>query len=332
MATPLLALTVGDPAGIGPEIVLGALQHAEVRSAARLLVIGPGRLRPTDVPAVSQAEAADLRLQLPDGAAVWIESEAPEHWELGRVQRACGQAAHAALRIGHELAFADVVDALVTAPVSKEALHLAGVHVEGQTELLGRWCEVNDHQMLAIAGQLRILLLTRHLPLRLALRKLDGGEVLRHLKMLDKGLRELGFESPRLGLAGLNPHAGEGGVLGREEIEILEPAKQKAIEAGLDVTGPISPDTVFAQAVGGRFDGVLALYHDQAFIPIKLLGEGRAMTLLLGFPYLRLSPAHGTGFDIVGRSLARHDDLRATIIQAAEWGAARRRSRSLAHK
>jgi len=137
-------------------------------------------------------------------------------------------------------------------------------------------------------------------------------------------LRGLGFESPRLALAGLNPHAGEHSLLGREEAEVLEPAIARARSEGIDARGPISPDSVFAAAAKGEFDGVLALYHDQAFIPIKLLGEGRAMTVILGLPYLRLSPAHGVAFDIAGSGTARCADLALTILQAAEW--AKRRS------
>ncbi len=330
--TALIALTLGDPAGIGPEIALRVLDLPELRGAMGLVVIGPANFRPASIRSISREQTSNLRAELSAGDAVWIESAAPDSWEQGRVQAACGEAALAALRIGHELAIADEVDALVTSPVSKEALHLAGVHVEGQTELLGRWCGVDDHQMLAIAGQLRVLLLTRHLPLKVALQRIDGDEILRHLHMLNDGLCRLGFEKPRLGLAGLNPHAGEGGVLGREEIEILGPACRRAQEEGVDVSGPISPDAIFAQAAAGDYDGVLALYHDQAFIPIKLLGEGKGMTLLFGLPYLRLSPAHGTGFDIVGTGKARHEDLKVTLLQAAEWALARRRSRLLSQE
>lgn len=330
MATrALLALTLGDPAGIGPEIALRVLEDRELRSSMALVVIGPARFRPQEIECVAREDASSLCARLQNGEAVWIESAAPADWELGRVQAVCGEAALAALRIGHELAIAEDVDALVTGPVSKEALHEAGVHVEGQTELLGQWCGVDNHQMLAIAGKLRVLLLTRHLPIKLALQQIEEGEVLRHLHLLNDGLTQLGIENPRLGLAGLNPHAGEGGVLGREEVEILAPACRRAQEEGIDVTGPVSPDAIFSKAAAGEYDGVLALYHDQAFIPIKLLGEGKGMTLLLGLPYLRLSPAHGTGFDIVGTGRARHEDLGVTLLQAAKWATARRRSQLL---
>ena len=321
---PLIALTLGDPAGIGPEICLDVLERADLRAACRPILIGPGALRPPSIPIVDAAGAAGLRAELGAGGAAWIETESPDAWRLGQVQESCGRAALAALRTGHELALAQHVDALVTAPVCKEALHLAGERVEGQTELLGNWCGVQGHQMLAIAGQLRVLLLTRHMPLREALDSIEPERVLRHLRLLHEGLEGLGFDAPRLALAGLNPHAGEHGLLGSEEVELLEPAVREARARGLDVSGPISPDAVFARAAAGEFDGVLALYHDQAFIPIKLLGEGQGMTVILGLPYLRLSPAHGVAFDLAGTGRARSLDLAVTILQAARWAGRRR--------
>ena len=179
--------------------------------------------------------------------------------------------------------------------------------------------------MLAVEGELRVLLLTWHLPLREALEAIDEERVIRHLHLLSDGLRGLGFASPKVALAGLNPHAGERGILGREELEILAPAVREARGEGVDVTGPISPDAVFAAAAKGEFDGVLALYHDQAFIPVKLLGEGRGMTVLFGLPYLRMSPAHGVAFDLVGQGIARHEDLVQTLLQAAAWALVRER-------
>ncbi len=327
-STSLLALTLGDPAGIGPEVCLRALAEPEVRGAARLVLLGPAELRPAEVPLARLEDAASWRGELADGAALWVVTEGPGEFTPGRVQACCGRAALAALRVGHELAHAGHVDALVTAPVSKEALHLAGEPVEGQTELLGRWCGVDDHQMLAIAGELRVLLLTRHMPLREAIDQVSEERVVRHLRMLGAGLEELGFASPRLALAGLNPHAGEDGLLGAEDGEVLAPAVARARELGLDVTGPVSPDAVFAAAAKGEYDGVLALYHDQAFIPIKLLGEGCGFTVLLGLPYLRISPAHGTAFELVGTGRARHSDLVHALLEAARMSAAQRALRA----
>jgi 4-hydroxythreonine-4-phosphate dehydrogenase len=310
---PRLALTLGDPAGIGPEVGLRCLADARVRAAARLVAVGPGRLRPDHVPLVSAENVAEA----PDLA--WIDSGGPGSWEMGRVQARCGRAALDALRAGHELALAGRVDALVTAPVSKQALHAAGERCEGQSELLGRWCGVERFEMVAVAGALRVMLLTRHMPLREALERVTTERVLDHLRLFDEALRAWGFACPRLALAGLNPHAGERGLLGREEAERLEPAVEAARAEGLDVRGPLSPDAVFLAAWQGAHDGVLALYHDQAFIPVKLVAAGTGLTVLAGLPYLRVSPAHGTAFDIAGRGLASPENLALALLQAASW-------------
>ena len=272
---PQVGLTLGDPAGIGPEVALAALRSGRVRVAVRLVLIGPGSLRPDDVPL---AESVDPHAP----GDLWIDTGGPRSFELGRPQASCGRAALDALRRGADLAQAGRVRALVTAPVSKQALHLAGARVEGQTELLGRWAGVSRMQMVAVRGELRVMLLTRHLPLREALDAIVPERVLDHLRLFDESLRAWGFGTPRLALAGLNPHAGEGGLLGDEELERLVPALDRARRLGLAVEGPVSPDAVFKRALDGEFDGVLALYHDQAFIPIKLAGAQEAFTVLAG--------------------------------------------------
>ena len=309
---PTLAVPVGDPAGIGPEVVTAALTKIEVRAAARILAIGPGSLRPESVPLVVDPEEAGRH------PSAWLATEGPEEWNMGEASAACGSAALAALRAGHELALAGIVEGMVPGPVSKEAFHLAGEQVEGQTELLARWCEVERCGMLAMSGDLRVLLLSRHLPLREAIASITRTGVLDHLHLLDSTLRELGVESPRLAIPGLNPHAGEAGLLGEEERDLLEPAAAVAREHGLDVAGPISPDVVFRDAAAGKYDGVLALYHDQAFLPIKILGATQGHTLAAGLPYLRMSPIHGTAFDIAGKGVASCENLVSTIRCAAE--------------
>ncbi len=314
---PLLALTAGDPAGIGPEIVATVLADAELARRVRLLALGPAACRPAGVPAL--APEADPRTL---SAHAWRTTSTEHDWELGRPQAAAGRAALASLRLGHELALARRVDALVCAPVSKEALHLAGERVEGQTELLGRWANAPGVQMLGLAHALRVLLLTRHVPLRTALESVTTERVLAHLVLLDRGLRQLGFAAPRLALAGLNPHAGEHGLLGIEDDERLAPAVAEARARGLDVTGPLSPDTVFLRAARGEFTGVLALYHDQAFIPLKLHAPSEGLTVLLGLPYLRVSPAHGTAFDLAGSGRADPTNLRVALEAAARFAPA----------
>jgi len=309
---PRLALTVGDPAGIGPEIVATALADEELSRVLSLVVVGPLALKPDELALYGEQE--------PDAHA-WRVTDGPETWDMGKVQPSCGRAALEALRVGADLAQSGRVTALVTAPVSKEALHLAGEAVEGQTELLVRWSGAQRCQMLAVAEPLRVLLLSRHLPLREAIANIDGKSIVQHLELLDETLRALGLaERPRLALPGLNPHAGESGLLGSEETDVLEPAVREACARGLDVTGPRSPDTVFLEALNGRWDGVLALYHDQAFLPLKLTGGDRGLTLIAGLPYLRLSPVHGTAFDIAGTGRASAGNLLSVLRQAAVWG------------
>jgi 4-hydroxythreonine-4-phosphate dehydrogenase len=319
---PLIALTAGDPAGIGPEIVRAVLADPALFEHLRLLAIGPAAERPASV--ARYDPGTDPRRI---ARAAWLESAAPEPYELGRPQRGAARAALAALRAGHELAYAHAVDALVCAPVSKEALHLAGERVEGQTELLGRWSGV-DAQMLGIARELRVLLLTRHVPLAAALAAVEEERVLEHLQLFDRGLRQLGNAAPRLALAGLNPHAGENGLLGDEEERVLAPAVRAARLRGIDVTGPLPPDSVFLRAAGGEFDGVLALYHDQAFIPLKLHAPREGLTVLLGLPYLRVSPAHGTAFDIAGTGCADPGNLVVALRAAARYAPCYGRSTS----
>lgn len=313
---PRIALTVGDPAGIGPEIALAAARDERVRAVCRLAILGPAKIRP---PAMAHADA-DGRALMSD-EHVWIDTPCAPEWEMGRVQRECGRAAIEALRAGHEMALSRVVAALVTGPVNKAALHLAGERVEGQTELLARWCGVTRFEMLAVAGRLRVMLLTRHMPLAKAIASITSERVLDRLRLFDETLKRFGFARPRLALAGLNPHAGEGGLLGSEDGELLRPAVDAARADGIFVDGPMSPDTVFLQAARGEFDGVLALYHDQAFIPVKLLSNDGGITVIAGLPYLRISPVHGTAFDIAGRGLASPENLIAALLHAASWTA-----------
>jgi 4-hydroxythreonine-4-phosphate dehydrogenase len=313
---PLIGLTLGDPAGIGPEVALAAMRDADVRREMRLLLIGPGALRPRDL-SQFDGEFAEV-----DGA-VYLATPGPEKWDLGRVQAECGRAALEALRAGVELAKAKRIDALVTGPVSKAALHAAGEKVEGQTELLGRWDGTDRFEMVAIAGRMRVMLLTRHMPLAAAIASVTPERVLDHLALLDETLRKWGFREPRIALAGLNPHAGEQGQLGREELDLLAPALERARARGISAAGPISPDSVFLQASQGAFDAVLALYHDQAFIPVKLAAPQSGLTVIAGLSFLRISAAHGTAFDIAGKGLASPRNTIVALRQAAAWSTGR---------
>jgi 4-hydroxythreonine-4-phosphate dehydrogenase len=321
---PRLALTVGDPAGIGPEIVAKALLDPRSTAACDLVAIGPANARPTHV---QQWNPGDRLTLTTFRGALWHTTPS-EKVEVGRVSRAGGAAALAALKAATDLCLADLLDGMVNGPVSKEAMHLAGEQVEGQSELLGRWAKAPRMQMLAVAGNIRVLLLSRHMSLRAALELVTTQRVHEHLQVLHDGLLELGLARPKLALAGLNPHAGENGLLGSEDGEILVPAVERARKDGLDVHGPVSPDSVFVQAAQRKYDGVLALYHDQAFIPVKLHAPTTGLTVLVGMPFLRVSPAHGTAMDIAGRNKASAENLLVAIEQAAEWAMLRRNARA----
>ncbi len=314
-ALPLIGLCVGDPAGIGPEIALAALTDAEVRGRARLVVFGPAALRPPDIELVRRVE----RTQKLERA--WFETAGPESWDMGRAQAACGGAAIAALYTAHVAAMRGDIDALVTAPVSKQALHLAGERVEGQTELLARWSKLapDAFEMVALARALRVMLLTRHMPLRDALHLVEPERIAQRLELFGRTLVDWGIPTPRLAVAGFNPHAGESGILGSEDDELVRPGVERARRAGWNAVGPIAPDSVFLEAAQGRYDGVLALYHDQGFIPAKLHAPGQGLTVIAGLPYLRFSPAHGTAFDIAGSGRARPDNLIAALLEASAW-------------
>lgn len=331
---PKLALTLGDPAGIGPEIVAAALRDPRVEQACELVLIGPDYLRaevtggvPVEYRAIDIHDGVTADGGTADDGPLtelpFAFDQPLERVPLGRASVDGGRAALAALRRGHELALAGEVDALVTAPVCKEAMHLAGERVEGQTQLLARWAGAVDCQMMAIAGQLRCLIATRHMPLVDAIGSLTPELIEARLRLLHSSLVELGFPQPHLALAGLNPHASEGGLFGDEEERILQPALDAVRADGLRVTGPEPPDTLFGRALAGHFDAVLALYHDQGFIPVKLAAPQSALTLLLGMPYLRISPAHGTAFDIAGKGLADPENQIGALLAAAEFARAR---------
>lgn len=313
---PLLALTLGDPAGIGPEIAAKALASPGLLDKLRVVVLGPESARPDGLEDAPQdpGDWGELR-----GASFLATAEVDGDFVIGEAQANCGAAALAALRAGTDLALAGAIDGLVTGPVCKEALHLAGEKVEGQTELLARWADCTRYEMIGVAGRVRVMLLTRHMPLRQAIERLDGEAIGGHLDLFSETLRGLGIAAPRLAVAGLNPHAGEGGLLGTEDGAIVAPAVEAARGRGIDATGPRSPDTVFLEASEGRWDGVLALYHDQAFIPLKLLSKGKGVTLIAGLPFLRVSPVHGTAFDIAGRGQADEGNLVEALFQAARW-------------
>jgi 4-hydroxythreonine-4-phosphate dehydrogenase len=212
-----------------------------------------------------------------------------------------------------ELVQAGAYDGLVTAPLNKEAIRLAGFSWPGHTELLADLARVADVRMLLVTDRLRVVHVTTHRSLRGAIEAATRDRVLRTIELGAEGMRRLGVERPRVAVAGLNPHAGEGGLFGDEELREIGPAVAVARSAGIDATGPLPPDTVFWRASGGEFDLVVAMYHDQGHIPVKLSGFDEGVNVTLGLPFPRASVDHGTAFDIAGQGVARWQSMAAAI-------------------
>jgi len=315
-----LALTMGDPAGIGPEIVLKAL--AAMPSAARPLVVGdPGWLAGVAaklgaIPPVRAVTAPDARP--PADSVDVLATEVPVVGvRRGEISAAAGRTAYTCVRRAVALALAGAVDGVVTAPVHKEALAAAGVPFPGHTEMLAHHAGVDEVAMMLATPELKVVLVTIHEPLATAIARLDGAMQRRAVRFAAMGARAFGVAAPRIAVAGLNPHAGEGGRFGREEIDVIAPAVAAARADGFDVTGPLPADSVFRLARTGRFDVVVAQYHDQGLIPIKLGGLADGVNVTLGLPFVRTSPDHGTAFDIAAELTADPASLATAIATAA---------------
>ncbi len=307
-------MTLGDPAGIGPEVTRAALATAvtcePLSSTSRFVIFGPDNL--------TRPMAVEL------GPAVTAIGQASFSGSVGQPSAESGRAALAALDAAIEQAQRGEVDALVTAPISKEALALAGSTARGHTEILEERLGRGRAAMAFFAERLRVVLVTQHVPLRDVPKLLSEERVVDTARLFRDALVELlGIAEPRLALCGCNPHAGEAGLLGDEEEQVLAPAAARARDGGIDLTGPYASDSLFQRALAGAFDGVVALYHDQGLIPIKMLGTGAATHVTLGLSVPRTSPEHGTAFDIAGRGTARPDGMLAAIRLAARFARTR---------
>ncbi len=328
-----LAITMGDPAGIGPEVTVKALRRllGEEEPACDLRVVGDRSLL------AHAAERFAPDLGLADVEVLDLDNVNLKRLAHGVVSSMAGQAAYSAVIRAAQLALDGQVDAMVTGPINKEALQVAGYEAIGHTELLSELCGVSEDQiatMLVTSGPpqpkpegeqeeaerplpLRVVHVTRHVPLRSVANLITRNRVLRTIRAADAGLRQMGFDQPRLGVAGLNPHKGEGGLLGREEIDEIEPAVQTAQADGIHVIGPISADSIFFRAIRGEFDCVVAMYHDQGHIPIKTYGFEASVTVTLGLPIVRTSVDHGTAFDIAWQGIADPTSMVEAVRLAA---------------
>ena len=318
-ALPAIAVTMGDPAGVGPEVIVKALADPEIAALARWIVVGDR--------AVLAAAEALTGLELPEARIVEPHGPLPDgrgsegsgsegRASVGRIDAACGRAALAYIREAVRLCLAGEAAAMVTAPVSKEAIAQSGERFTGHTEFIAEMCGVAQPRMMLASDRLRVIHVTTHIPLREAC-QLDTASILRTIELGHAAMLRLGFTEPRIAVCGLNPHAGEHGLFGDEEGRFIVPAIAQAQCKGIGCEGPLPPDTVFWKALRGAYDLVVALYHDQGHIPMKLVDFEHAVNVTLGLPIIRTSVDHGTAFDIAGKNLADPGSMKAALRMAA---------------
>ncbi len=320
---PFLAITMGDPAGIGPEVALRALAIlTRRRFPASFLLVGSYRHFSLVARKLSLSLALNpiqdrFHLDPPRKGLPVLDLGGPSSMAVGKVSASCGEAAVRYVQVAGLMAREGVVDAIVTAPLHKEAIHRAGYDFPGHTELLARLAGVRKYAMMMAGGPFKIVLLSIHVSLKQALREVTRENILEKLDLTRNSLMDrFGIRRPRIAVAGLNPHAGEEGAFGMEEIRVIRPAVKEARKRGWNVTGPYPSDTLYYQASLGKFDAVLALYHDQGLIPFKLAAFNMGVNVTLGLPFVRTSPDHGTAFDIAGRGAADPSSMVCAIETA----------------
>ena len=319
---PALGITTGDPAGVGPEISLLAVSEPSARQSARLYLYGDSVLLrersaslglPFDFPSLTPESLLAGR-DLPGCAVVHVPARVGEI-RAGSGSRASGEAAARNIIECARACMSGRLDAMVTAPLSKKHLNEAGFHYPGHTEFLADLGGSHEVAMAFLTERLKVVLATIHVPLRAVVDMITPENVLAKLAIILREFPRLGLPCRRVAVAGLNPHAGEEGLLGTEEIETIRPALDRArdLYRGVDIAGPLPADTLFYRAAQGEFDVVLALYHDQGLGPIKLMGFGEAVNVTLGLPFVRTSVDHGTAFDIAGKGVARPESMASAI-------------------
>ncbi|MCP3902644.1 MAG: 4-hydroxythreonine-4-phosphate dehydrogenase PdxA [Planctomycetes bacterium] len=328
---PTIGITIGDPAGIGPEVVIRALSDPAIRRLGRFVIYGLNEILTYEADR-QEVEPFWHRVQHDTeraGRAITepvVVLDFDEFDGLLRAQRQPSRAGGLASKAFVEEAIADAmrpaegprhIDAIVTGPVSKTSWSMAGFRWPGHTELLAHRTKARRHVMMFESPRLRVALATTHLALMDLRNVLTIGRVFDPIDLGHQACLDLGIERPRIAVTGLNPHAGENGRFGDEEMRIIKPAIDVAAGAGMNVTGPLPADTLFAAAAGGRYDLVVAMYHDQGLIPVKLLGCGESVNWTLGLPIVRTSPDHGTAFDIAGTGRAEAGSMTAAIRLAA---------------
>ncbi len=341
---PTLAITLGDPAGIGPEIVAKTLADGETYRICNPVVVGDRHVMKMGIDVAGVSLEINVIKSLSgaryQGGVIDLFDLAnidPRKVEMGKPRAMTGAASAQYVIYAADLALAGEVDAIVTAPLNKEAMHMGGYNYPGHTELLAEKSGTDDYAMMLVSGKLRVVHATTHVPFRDIIDNLTQERIGTTIRIANDACVSLGIEHPRIAVAGLNPHSGDGGLFGDEEERIIQPAIVAARAEGLDVDGPVSPDTVFGKAAGGLYDIVVALYHDQGHIPVKLIGmkyddetgqwgSVSGVNVTLGLSFIRTSVDHGTAYGKAGRreGTANPQSLKEAIALAVQMAETRK--------
>ena len=342
---PILAITMGDPAGIGPEIIVKALNNKETYEKCRPLVTGDASVMEWAVRQLGTEQKINIIHSV--GEALFelgtidvydLQCVDMTVFEPGVVSPQCGNAAFVSIIKAIELAMADEVDGTVTAPLNKEALHKGGHNFDGHTEIYAHFTGTKKYAMLLADKFMRVIHVSTHVSLREACDRVKKDRIIEVTELINDACRQFGFENPHIGIAGLNPHASDNGLFGWEEEKEIIPAVNELKARGYNVDGPVPPDTLFAKARCGKYDGCVAMYHDQGHIPFKVVGfswnketgkmdSAQGVNITLGLPIIRVSVDHGTAFDVAGKGIASEEAMLLSIDYATRMAVNRRKNK-----
>ena len=333
---PVIAITMGDPASIGPEIAVKALLEEKIYAICNPVLVGDaGVFRhitahlklPVIINAIQSVKEAKFTLGTID--VIDLGNMPVDQLAFGEISAVAGQASFEAVKKAIELAMDNEVDATVTGPINKKSINEAGHHFAGHTEIYAHYTGTKKYAMLLVEDSMKVIHVSTHVSLRQACDLVKKDRIVQVIELLHNGMIQLGETNLKIGVAGLNPHAGDSGLFGTEEAEEIVPAVEEAIKAGYDVEGPVPPDTLFAKAATGYYGGVVAMYHDQGHIPFKLSGfkwnaekkqmdSVKGVNITMGLPIIRTSVDHGTAFEIAGKGIASHDAMVLAIESAVQ--------------
>ncbi|MHB8063801.1 MAG: 4-hydroxythreonine-4-phosphate dehydrogenase PdxA [Ruminiclostridium sp.] len=326
MAKPIIGIPMGDPAGIGPEIVVKALKNENVYNVCNPLVIGDSSIIKKAAQICKIASKINIITASSEGQynndVIDLNNIDIFNFKYGTLQAQNGRAAYEYIKKGVELAYSKDITSIATTPINKPALKAAGVDFIGHTEILAGLTNTNDPLTMFEVRGMRVFFLTRHISLKKACEMVTKDRLLDYIARCTSALKSLGIAEGTMAVAGLNPHSGDNGLFGTEDAEIIQPAVQAAKELGFNVEGPIGADSVFHLALKGRYNSVLSLYHDQGHIATKTLDFERTIAITLGLPFLRTSVDHGTAYDIAGKGIASEISMVEAILLAAKYSEA----------